>query len=223
MSCSRTNEVDTSAIRATAACIQSTIEKHTAQVNSGDREAASRKAMVQVIQRISDDVEQIDSLLVRLADIKQTAGELQASIKRLNLLRDERKKRLAERTQESTSETSTFPNEFESCSLTQLCETVKQYERLFRLRFQRTNTDSLQLFFDGCADVLHLDIVCSCLLGFTKSGRFEAVECSPPVPDFEGLVTHLNLTKDIRSFLILLRHRFCRYFELAATLSERIK
>ncbi|KAF8568236.1 hypothetical protein P879_05634 [Paragonimus westermani] len=174
-------------------------------------------------QRMIQDEEEIDGLLDRLADIKRNIKEMHASISHLRSRRDELRKAQNEILQNpDTSDETTFSDEFLSSKLTNISETVHQFERLFGIRLQRTTSDSLQLLFHGCSGSAAPDIVCSCTLRHNKAGRFQAVKCNPPVPDFERLVNHLNLTGDMRSFVILIRHRFCRYFELAAAVSSKV-
>lgn len=134
----------------------------------------------------------------------------------------DRRKQLSKLVDDDVSESDLFSAEFQSCNLSQLVETVRQFERLFGVVAQRTTSDTLELFFHGCASPSNPKAVCTCQLRYTKLRCFEAVSCNPLVPDFERLVNHFNLTKDMRSFLIVLRHRFRRYFELANAVSKQL-
>ncbi|VDP94450.1 unnamed protein product [Echinostoma caproni] len=132
------------------------------------------------------------------------------------------RKEISDLEEKTGSENQVFDAEFISCNLAQLIETVRQFERLFGVVAQRTNSDTLQLFFHGCSMPSNSKVVCTCQLRYSKLRRFEAISCNPLVPDFERLVNHLNVTNDMRSFLILLRHRFRRYFELANAISKQL-
>ncbi|CAH8443981.1 unnamed protein product [Dicrocoelium dendriticum] len=177
----------------------------------------------EVQQHLLHGEEEISGLLDRLVEVKRNIKDLHTSIAQLKTRRASLEGELDEITngQDGSSEAA-FTNELLSSNLTQMTEAVQQFERLFRFRLQRTKSDSLQLFFHGCSPTTP-NIVCSCRLRYGKTGQFEPVVCNPPVPDFEKLINRLNLTMDLRSFVILLRRRFCRYFELAAAISEHVE
>ncbi|THD20563.1 hypothetical protein D915_008776 [Fasciola hepatica] len=176
----------------------------------------------QLRKRIAQGEEQVDSLLSRVSEIKHSTNKLRISLKNLRSLREDLRKQVSELESNGSSENEIFNAEFMSCNLSQLVETVRQFERLFGVVAKRTTSDTLQLFFHGCAMPANPKAVCTCQLRYTKLRCFEAVSCNPLVPDFERLVNHLNLTKDMRSFLIVLRHRFRRYFELASAVSKQL-
>ncbi|VDL97106.1 unnamed protein product [Schistocephalus solidus] len=58
--------------------------------------------------------------------------------------------------------------------------------------------------------------------GKTADMLVDLVRCNPPISDIERLVNFLNQTGDYRSFLIVLRKRFQRYFQLRKAVSAKL-
>ncbi|GAA35632.2 hypothetical protein CLF_101938 [Clonorchis sinensis] len=197
---------------------------HDLKLSASADEENLREHLNLMHSQMAKDEGELDVLLDRVTEIKRTIKELRASINHLSTLREGRKRELDKKQELNAApeDTNTFSDDYLSSNLTHLSETVGQLERVFGMRLQRTTSNSLQLLFYGCSGPAAPDIVCSCQLRYNKIGRYEPVKCNPPVPDFERLVNHLNLTSDMRNFVILLRHRFRRYFELAAAVSSKV-
>ncbi|CAH8461942.1 unnamed protein product [Heterobilharzia americana] len=124
---------------------------------------------------------------------------------------------------ENHSQDSVFSSEYQNSTLMQINKLIEPYERLLGIQIQKTHSGSLQLAFHGCSksSVGKAGFVCCCRLRLVNRNRFELLYCYPSVPDIERLVNHLNWTEDIRSFIIVLRQRFCRHFDLPASVSNK--
>ncbi|CAI2725150.1 unnamed protein product [Schistosoma spindalis] len=189
---------------------------------SGDRAAQLREVNNKLRERVMNDEKQVDRMISRLQNVKRTIEELRASIEKSKSIKIAYLKQIES---ENPPEDSFFPCEFENSTLMQVYKMIQPFERLLGIQIQKTHTGLLQLLFHGCSDALVGNdevIVCCCQLRIVNTNRFEVVLCDPPVPDLERLVNHLNWTEDIRSFIIVLRQRFCRYFELAAAVSNKL-
>ncbi|CAH8485504.1 unnamed protein product [Schistosoma rodhaini] len=189
---------------------------------SGDRAAQLREVNNKLRERLINDEKRVDCMISRLQTIKRTIKELRASIEKFKSIKIAYLKQIES---ENPPEDSFFPCEFENSTLMQIYKMIQPFERVLGIQIQKTHSGLLQLLFHGCSEALvNSDevIVCCCQLRIVNTNRFEVVLCDPPVPDLERLVKHLNWTEDIRSFIIVLRQRFCRYFELAAAVSNKL-
>ncbi|KAK4473608.1 hypothetical protein MN116_002961 [Schistosoma mekongi] len=188
---------------------------------SSERAARLREVNNRLRERTINDEKQIDSLISRLQTIKGTVKELQASIEKSKSTKIAYMKQIKS---ENPTESSVFSHEYENSTLMQIHKMIQPFERLLGIEIQKTHSGLLQLLFHGCSESLDGDkaTVCCCQLRLVNANSFEVVLCNPPIPDIERLVNHLNWTEDIRSFIIVLRQRFCRYFELAAAVSNKL-
>ncbi|CAH8462246.1 unnamed protein product [Schistosoma turkestanicum] len=189
---------------------------------SGEQAVHLREVNNKLRERIINDEKQVDSLISRLRTVKRTIKELRASIEKSKSTKIAYLKQIES---ENLPEDPFFSNEFENCTLAQIYKMIQPFERLLGIQIQKTHSGLLQLLFHGCSGALVESdnvVVCNCQLRLVNTNRFEVVLCDPPIPDLERLVNHLNWTEDIRSFIIILRQRFCRYFELAAAVSNKL-
>ncbi|CAH8834327.1 unnamed protein product [Trichobilharzia szidati] len=189
---------------------------------SNDRSEELREVSNKLHERLMNDEKQTDSLIARIHSVKRKIRQLNASIEKYRSTKDAYMKQI---NSESTSDSSSFSCEYQNSNLTQICKLIQPFERLLGIQIQKTHSGLLQLLFHGCCSksaTTNTDIVCCCQLRLEKANRFELVSCNPPIHDVERLVNHLNWTEDMRSFIIVLRQRFRRYFELAAAVSNKL-
>ncbi len=95
---------------------------------------------------------------------------------------------------------------------------ISIYEKTLGLSIKRTKQNgNLQVTLRGCC-AEDVDLPCCLTLrsrdGGPQSDELEVVKCNPPIADIQRLLDLFNQTGDFRSFLLVLRRRFVRYFEL---------
>ncbi|VDM17668.1 unnamed protein product [Hydatigera taeniaeformis] len=96
-----------------------------------------------------------------------------------------------------------------------LQDRVSLYERTFGLEIRRTkNHDNIQVVMRGCCEDDYDTLSYVILRLSSDSTPMELVKCNPPIADIRKLVEHFNKVGDFRSFLLVLRNRFVRYFQL---------
>ncbi|KAL5965671.1 hypothetical protein TSMEX_006621 [Taenia solium] len=96
-----------------------------------------------------------------------------------------------------------------------LQERISIYERTFGLEIRRTkNHNNIQVVMRGCCEDDY-DLLSYVILRFSAdSTPMELVKCNPPVAGVQKLVEHFNNVGDFRSFLLVLRTSFIKYFQL---------
>lgn len=106
---------------------------------------------------------------------------------------------------------------------------VAVFEREFGFRMKRTRANNhLQVLFQGCGSLskdngndVEFSPPCYCIFEQMAENQLRLIKCNPLIPDIDRLVEFVNQNRDIRSFLIILRRRFCRYFELRKAIAAK--
>ncbi|VDL18323.1 unnamed protein product [Hymenolepis diminuta] len=101
--------------------------------------------------------------------------------------------------------------------VSRLGERVVMYEDTFGLRIVRTKGHhNIQIIFSGCCeeDYTRLSYVVLRLKSEASNCKAQLVECNPPIKDIEKLVEYYNRSDITRSFLLILRQRFVKYYKL---------
>lgn len=169
-------------------------------------------------QKLINDEKQVDLLISRLYEVRCEIKQLQSAIGLSRSAVNSLLKQLSAVKPDELSNDTLFSSEYANSTVQQMQQLCNQYEHSFGMKIQRTHSNLIQLLFYGCARQPEShnggDPVCCCQLRMISSNHFEVVRCNPPIADLSRLVNHLNWTEDMRSFVIVLRQRFCHYFQL---------
>ncbi|VDN96616.1 unnamed protein product [Rodentolepis nana] len=94
---------------------------------------------------------------------------------------------------------------------------VAMYQDTFGLRIVRTKGhQNIQIIFSNCCEDDHTlsSYVVLRLKSEASNCKAQLVKCNPPIKDIEKLVEHYNKSDNTRSFLLILRHQFVKYYKL---------
>ncbi|KAL5110297.1 hypothetical protein TcWFU_004757 [Taenia crassiceps] len=137
----------------------------------------------------------------------------ETQLRRLRDWRDTLKEQLqslSHQDADAADSTSTIDSEIH-----RLQERISIYERTFGLEIRRTkNNDNVQVVMRGCCEDDYGLLSYVVLRPTADSAPMELIKCNPPVADIQELVKHFNEVGDFRSFLLVLRNRFIKYFQL---------
>ena len=99
---------------------------------------------------------------------------------------------------------------------------ISLYERNFGLEMRRTKAhNNIQVIMRGCCED-DCNLPSYIILRFNSdSTQMELVKCNPPVADIDKLIGHFNKVGDFHSFLLILRSRFVKYFQLRKTHKQK--
>ncbi|VDD79954.1 unnamed protein product [Mesocestoides corti] len=157
----------------------------------------------------------LEQLSTRHQKLQREIGSLANELKQLRDQRDALRDELDLLTRQ-TSDTYTQNTAVEA-EIQRLQGRVSVYEKAFGLQIKRTkNHGNIQVVMRGCSPE-NYDLP-SCLIlkpvPEETGGQLELVRCNPPIPDIDRLLNLFNQTGDFRSFLLVVRSRFLKYFQL---------
>nr|VZI04815.1 unnamed protein product [Spirometra erinaceieuropaei] len=173
-------------------------------------------------ERIEEGQQRIDALRHRLQDQRKQLEALKASSLCLKAKRDTLSKLLADVSQKDSDASSDAQQQEDE--IAKLKRRLAFYRNVLNFRVARLKDNRFQFIFYGLSE----DPEDVCYVTFAEPAGKNAemmvdlVRCNPPISDIERLVNFLNQTGDYRSFLIVLRKRFQRYFQLRKAVSAKL-
>lgn len=186
-----------------------------------------RSKVDDVRTKIVTDREKLEATETRLKGLKSQLAEVKARVKDSKDERDALKLQLETLRAKMIDDQKilSFEDKMSAVRTKQLEEEVRAYEELLGLCVKKLADRRLQVLFkhiapsvkvqrdgDGDAKVEEMEPACEIFIKITDDDLFAVERTNPDLGDLTEALNLLNKTQDLRSFLILVRDLFCKFF-----------